>query len=46
MTDMGRYRLLNRELLKLRGEPFHIKIDGVDEKVEFKTVQKEVNPNE
>ena len=37
MTDMGRYRLLNRELLKLRGEPFHIKIEGSEEKVEFKT---------
>ncbi|MCF6193219.1 MAG: hypothetical protein L3J46_02665, partial [Kangiellaceae bacterium] len=28
MTDMARYRALSRELLKQRGEPFHIKIDG------------------
>lgn len=34
MTDIARYRLLARELLRQRGEPFHIKIDG-DEKVDF-----------
>ncbi|WP_196138656.1 glutamate--cysteine ligase [Aliikangiella sp. G2MR2-5] len=34
MTDVGRYRLLARELLKHRGEPFHIKIDG-DDPVDF-----------
>jgi gamma-glutamyl:cysteine ligase YbdK (ATP-grasp superfamily) len=36
MTDMGRYKLLARELTKLRGEPFHIKIDG-DEPIDFHT---------
>jgi gamma-glutamyl:cysteine ligase YbdK (ATP-grasp superfamily) len=36
MTDIGRYRVLARELLKHRGESFHIKIDG-DESVDFKT---------
>ncbi|RLA03906.1 MAG: hypothetical protein DRQ47_04300 [Gammaproteobacteria bacterium] len=38
MTDMDRYRVLARELLKQRGEPFHIKIDG-QESVDFKTSQ-------
>ena len=37
MTDMGRYRLLNRELLRLRGEPFHIQIEGDSESVDFTT---------
>lgn len=36
MTDLGRYRVLARELLRQRGEPFHIKIDG-DESVDFTT---------
>jgi len=36
MTDLARYRILARELLKQRGEPFHIKIDG-QEHVDFKT---------
>jgi len=36
MTDLGRYRVLARELLKQRGEAFHIKIDG-EESVDFKT---------
>ena len=36
MTDLGRYRILARELLKQRGEPFHIKIDG-EESVDFTT---------
>lgn len=36
MTDMERYRLLARELNRLRGEPFHIKIDG-DEPINFHT---------
>ncbi len=35
MTDIARYRLLARELLRQRGEPFHIKIDG-EENVERK----------
>ena len=34
MTDIARYRLLARELLRQRGEPFHIKIDG-EENVDF-----------
>ena len=34
MTDLGRYRVLGRELLKQRGEPFHIKIEG-EESVDF-----------
>lgn len=34
MTDIDRYRVLARELLKHRGESFHIKIDG-DESVSF-----------
>lgn len=34
MTDLGRYKLLSRELSKLRGQPFHIKIDG-DEPIDF-----------
>jgi gamma-glutamyl:cysteine ligase YbdK (ATP-grasp superfamily) len=38
MTDESRYRVLCRELSKLRGEPFHIKIDG-DEPVDFKTTE-------
>ena len=36
MTEEGRYKVLARELLKHRGEPFHIRIDG-DEPVDFKT---------
>lgn len=36
MTDLGRYKRLARELLKLRGEPFHIKIEG-EEAVDFYT---------
>ncbi len=36
LTDLGRYKLLARELLKLRGEPFHIKIEG-EESVDFLT---------
>ncbi|PHS20121.1 MAG: hypothetical protein COA86_02200 [Kangiella sp.] len=36
MTDLSRYRVLARELLKHRGEAFHIKIDG-EESVDFKT---------
>jgi gamma-glutamyl:cysteine ligase YbdK (ATP-grasp superfamily) len=36
MTDLGRYRVLGRELLKQRGEPFHIKIEG-EESVDFVT---------
>lgn len=36
MTDLGRYRMLGRELLKLRGGPFHIKIEG-EESVDFST---------
>jgi gamma-glutamyl:cysteine ligase YbdK (ATP-grasp superfamily) len=36
MTNEPRYHILARELRKLRGEPFHIKIDG-EEKIDFKT---------
>jgi len=36
MTDLGRYRVLARELLKQRGEPFHIKIEG-EKTVDFCT---------
>ncbi len=36
MTELGRYKLLARELSKLRAEPFHIKIDG-DEPIDFHT---------
>ena len=36
MTNLGRYKSLARELSKLRGEPFHIKIDG-DEPIDFHT---------
>tara|TARA_R110001592_G_scaffold101042_1_gene286164 strand:+ start:4452 stop:5933 length:1482 start_codon:yes stop_codon:yes gene_type:complete len=36
MTQLGRYKLLARELSKLRGQPFHIKIDG-DEPIDFHT---------
>lgn len=36
MTALGRYRTLARELLKQRGEPFHIKIDG-EQSVDFTT---------
>lgn len=36
MTELGRYKLLARELSKLRGQPFHIKIDG-DEPIDFYT---------
>ena len=35
LTDLGRYRILGRELLKQRGEPFHIKIEGTEESVDF-----------
>jgi len=37
VTDLGRYQILCRELPKQRGEPFHIKIDGKDESVDFFT---------
>ncbi len=37
MTDLGRYRLLCRELLRQRGEPFHIQIEGKEESVDFYT---------
>ena len=37
MTDLGRYRYLCRELLKQRGEPFHIQIEGKEESVDFYT---------
>ena len=37
VTDLGRYRVLCGELLKQRGEPFHIKIDGREESVDFFT---------
>jgi len=36
MTDLDRYRALAREILKQRGEPFRIKIDG-PESVNFNT---------
>lgn len=36
MTDLGRYKILARELTALRGQPFHIKIDG-EEPIDFKT---------
>jgi len=36
MTELGRYKLLARELSNLRAEPFHIKIDG-DEPIDFYT---------
>jgi gamma-glutamyl:cysteine ligase YbdK (ATP-grasp superfamily) len=36
MSELGRYRTLARELLRQRGEPFHIKIDG-EESVDFTT---------
>jgi len=36
MTELGRYKMLARELSKLRTEPFHIKIDG-DEPIDFQT---------
>lgn len=36
MTELGRYKILARELSKLRGQPFHIKIDG-DEPIDFHT---------
>lgn len=36
MTDESRYRVLARELSKLRGAPFHINIEG-DEHIDFKT---------
>ena len=36
MTELGRYKILARELIKLRGQPFHIKIDG-DEPIDFHT---------
>ena len=37
VTDLGRYRILCRELLKQRGEPFHIQIEGKEESVDFFT---------
>ena len=37
VTKLGRYRILCRELLKQRGEPFHIKIEGKEEYVDFFT---------
>ena len=37
LTDLGRYRILTRELLKQRGEPFHIEIEGRNESVDFFT---------
>ena len=37
VTNLGRYRILCRELLKQRGEPFHIKIEGKEESVDFFT---------
>lgn len=39
MTDEARYRILARELRKLRGEPFHIKINDLnnEEEIDFKT---------
>ncbi len=39
MTDEPRYRILARELRKLRGEPFHIRINDLnnDEEIDFKT---------
>lgn len=36
MTGLGRYKILARELSKLRGQPFHIKIDG-EEPIDFHT---------
>ena len=36
MTDLDRYRVLAREILKQRGEPFYIKIEG-PESVNFNT---------
>jgi gamma-glutamyl:cysteine ligase YbdK (ATP-grasp superfamily) len=36
MTNESRYHILGRELRKLRGEPFHIHIDG-EEQIDFKT---------
>ncbi len=37
MTDLERYRILGRELLRQRGEPFHIEIQGSQESVNFRT---------
>ena len=37
MTNIGRYRLLARELLKLRGRPFHIQIEGKEDRIDFTT---------
>ncbi len=37
MTDLERYRVLGRELLKLRGRPFHIDIHGDEDHIEFET---------
>ncbi|TQV85323.1 hypothetical protein [Aliikangiella coralliicola] len=39
MTDLGRYKILARELLKQRGAPFHIKIDEGEEAVDFLTTE-------
>jgi gamma-glutamyl:cysteine ligase YbdK (ATP-grasp superfamily) len=38
MTDLGRYKLIMQELSRLRGRPYHIKIDG-DEPIDFHTSQ-------
>ena len=38
LTDLGRYRILTRELLKQRGEPFHIEIEGREDSVDFFTL--------
>jgi len=37
MTELERYRVLGRELLKLRGRPFEIDIQGEDERIAFET---------
>lgn len=37
MTVTGRYQLLAKAMKQMRGEPFHIKIDG-DEPIDFHTV--------
>ena len=34
VTHLGRYRVICRELLKQRGEPFHIQIEGQQESVD------------
>ena len=37
VTNLWRYQILCRELPKQRGEPFHIKIEGKEESVDFFT---------